>query len=170
MDRHNMMLFLQNDTSKLCPAGFEVPRRNIFDPEDDPVYVPVQQELARPLESANGTSSVNSHGSKAENTSSLTGKHEQNEANHPGTKETNSNSTGCQSADEKRLDINRAEDDAPKGNKRRAAAACSRRGCARKPRFDSIFCSDSCGVSTLETDLLRTLQYAGKLHPSILRS
>jgi hypothetical protein len=44
--------------------------------------------------------------------------------------------------------------------------ACAREHCDNRPRFDSIFCSDSCGVSTLEVDLLRSLEYASKLHPS----
>merc|ERR1712176_504309 len=34
-DRQNMLLFLQRDTAKQCPAGYETPRRNFFDPEDD---------------------------------------------------------------------------------------------------------------------------------------
>ena len=29
------------------------------------------------------------------------------------------------------------------GNKKKEAAVCARRGCAKKPRFDSLFCSDS---------------------------
>lgn len=49
-------------------------------------------------------------------------------------------------------------------------APCARDGCHRKPRFDSVFCSDSCGLNTLETDLLHSLKYAQQLHPSVLRS
>ena len=51
-----------------------------------------------------------------------------------------------------------------------ASTACARIGCARKPRFDSLFCSDSCGISSLEHDLLRTFQYASDIHPSMLRN
>lgn len=110
MDRHNMMLFLQNDTSKLHPVGFEVPRRNIFDPEEDPIDVSSEE----------GSSSMDvlELGSK----------------------------TG------KSLDV-----------------ICARVDCDKRSRFDSIFCSDSCGVSTLEKDLLHSLQFAAKLHPSVLR-
>lgn len=47
---------------------------------------------------------------------------------------------------------------------------CARDGCTKKPRFDSIFCSDSCGVSALESDLLRSVQESNDMHPSILRN
>jgi len=115
MDRHNMMLFLMNDTNKQHPAGFEVSRRNIFDPEEDPV-------ICTPANSSVGETAPN--GSKDEDTTT-----------------------------EKKV----------KDNK------CSRQGCNLKPRFDSRFCSDSCGVACLERDLLESLKYANKLHPSVLR-
>ena len=41
---------------------------------------------------------------------------------------------------------------------------CSKRGCSMKSRFDSLFCSDACGVKALEVDLLRSLQYANELY------
>jgi len=47
---------------------------------------------------------------------------------------------------------------------------CSRKGCDKKCRFDSIFCSDACGVSALEMDLLYSFQYSTDIHPSLLRS
>jgi len=47
---------------------------------------------------------------------------------------------------------------------------CAREGCSQKPRFDSIFCSDSCGVSALELDLLRSYQESSDIHPSVLRN
>ena len=109
MDRHNMMLFIQNDTSKLHPAGFEVPRRNIFDPEEDPID---DSEEGRSMDVLD----------------------------LPGSK------TG------KSSDV-----------------ICARMDCDKRSRFDSIFCSDSCGVSTLEKDLLHSLQFAANLHPSVLR-
>merc|ERR1712216_769807 len=46
---------------------------------------------------------------------------------------------------------------------------CARIGCSRPNRFDSRFCSDACGVSVLELDLLRTFQDASDIHPSVLR-
>ena len=118
MDRHNMMLFLMNDTNKQHPAGFEVARRNIFDPEEDPVCIPATTN------SSVGEAGTAQNGSKDEDTTT-----------------------------EKKV----------KDNK------CSRQGCNLKARFDSRFCSDSCGVSCLEMDVLESLKYANKLHPSVLR-
>lgn len=48
-------------------------------------------------------------------------------------------------------------------------ATCARASCHRKPRYDSIFCSDACGISTLERDLLNSLEYSEEMHPSLLR-
>lgn len=47
---------------------------------------------------------------------------------------------------------------------------CARLGCNREPRFDSRFCSDSCGVSALEMDLLYSFQESSDIHPSVLRN
>ena len=47
---------------------------------------------------------------------------------------------------------------------------CGRKGCYKKPRFDSVFCSDSCGVSALERDLLRAMYVAEEMHPSLMRA
>lgn len=49
-------------------------------------------------------------------------------------------------------------------------AVCAKRGCCKKPRFDSVFCSDSCGVLELERDLLRAMHIAGEMHPSLMRT
>jgi hypothetical protein len=46
---------------------------------------------------------------------------------------------------------------------------CMRKGCVHRRRFDSLFCSDACGVLALEMDLLRSLQDASDVHPSVLR-
>jgi len=50
-----------------------------------------------------------------------------------------------------------------------AATLCMRSRCTRYRRFDSLFCSDGCGVLALEMDLLRSLQDASDVHPSVLR-
>ena len=47
---------------------------------------------------------------------------------------------------------------------------CAWTRCWRKPRFDSIFCSDACGVASLELDLQNSFKYANDIHPSLLRS
>jgi hypothetical protein len=46
---------------------------------------------------------------------------------------------------------------------------CARKDCDRLHRFDSSFCSDACGMWTMEMDLLRSLQDASDVHPSVLR-
>lgn len=47
--------------------------------------------------------------------------------------------------------------------------ACARQGCDKARRFDSIFCSDGCGVAMSEASLLKVLQDAAEMHPSFLR-
>ena len=47
--------------------------------------------------------------------------------------------------------------------------SCAREGCIKKPRFDSIYCCDGCGVHVVQRELLRTLEYAADIHPSILK-
>ena len=126
MDRHNITLFLQQDIKKVHPAGFEKPRRNIFDPEEDP-------EKSFPDD---------------------------------GTKNPPPFLISSMLSNEDSTDNNgEVESKVVKESQ-----VCSREGCKRKPRFDSMFCSDSCGISSLESDLLQSLQYAGKLHPSVLRA
>lgn len=129
------MLFLQNDTIKEHPAGFEVTRRNIFDPEEDPVGMAKLEGNA---------SSVPDTGKQMEVALS----------SMKGIVTSNFMENNVREGLGNNKDVNTTQ-------------VCSRLGCKRKPRFDSIFCSDSCGVSTLETDLLRTLQYASKIHPSV---
>ena len=46
---------------------------------------------------------------------------------------------------------------------------CKRSGCQMAPRFDSLFCSDGCGVSTMEFDLLHSFEYTNSMHPFQLR-
>jgi len=46
---------------------------------------------------------------------------------------------------------------------------CARSECCRRRRFDSIFCSDGCGVLALEVGLMRAIQEAEDIHPSALR-
>ncbi|KAL3944175.1 MAG: hypothetical protein SGBAC_001732 [Bacillariaceae sp.] len=129
MDRHNMMLFLLQDTLREDPVGFEKHKRNIFDPADDEVSRSyLRNKLSKDKENlpAKGSENV-----------------------------TNGNETdGDQNGEE----FVGGED------------VCGRNGCKTKRRFDSLFCSDSCGVSALEKDLLRTFQYASDIHPSLLRN
>ena len=129
-DRHNMMVFLLQDTLREHPVGFETKRRNIFDPEEDETP---NDTIEPPL---------TPESTEVDNTSSF---------------------------EEPRVDTDgeNDEDDDPCNNE---PTVCSRSGCTKRPRFDSLFCSDSCGVSSLESDLLRTFQYASDIHPSLLRN
>ncbi|KAL9178939.1 hypothetical protein ACHAXT_011912 [Thalassiosira profunda] len=153
MDRHNMMLFLESDTSKPQPVGFEAPRRNIFDPEEDPVNVPLPEEPAKPAETVeNGTTTENGASPKLE-------------ASEEETTET-TGLNGSMEASLRGIEAVYAAPAAETSSKKEEV--CARPGCTRKPRFDSRFCSDPCGVSLLEKDLLHTLQYANRLHPCVL--
>ena len=110
-DRHNMLLFLERDTRRLKPVGFEKKRRNIFDPEEM------------------------QHDQLASSTSDDSAKTEEHG---------DSSSVASESL-------------------------CARRGCTMKHRFDSLFCSDACGVSALESDLRNAFHEASDIHPSVLR-
>jgi hypothetical protein len=77
-------------------------------------------------------------------------------------------------------DLDEDEDDEQDGVKERlretssnriesCSLKCQQKDCQNIPRFDSLFCSDACGVSVLQNDLLRTFNYASDMHPSILR-
>jgi len=135
-DRHNMLVFLMQDTIKNAPVGFEKKRRNMFDPEDykeaeseetDEDKFPHRKPPALPDNQEKSTLSERPHG-----------------------------------ADDKNVY------DSEKSLKKKYST-CKRKGCTAKCRFDSSFCSDACGVSSLESDLLRTFFYSSDIHPSALR-
>jgi len=127
-----MILFLQNDTNKCHPVGFENSRRNIFDPDEDRTITTVNLKV----EPTTPDDEV--------------GEDTQKEV-------------------DMLLDSDMGPDDESR-HKHTENLYCVRDGCQQKTRFDSVFCSDSCGVSSLETDLLHSLKYALVLHPSALRS
>lgn len=56
------------------------------------------------------------------------------------------------------------------GGKRDVRAVCIRKDCCNKSRFDSVFCSDGCGVACMEADLLRTFNYVSDVHPALFRN
>jgi hypothetical protein len=129
-DRHNMMVFLLQDTLREHPVGFETKRRNIFDPEEDEIPNGVPEPPPSPGSPEGDNKSI---------------------------------------ADDSRMDTD-AEMDEDDERRRKEPSICSRSDCTKRPRFDSLFCSDSCGVSALESDLVRTFQYASDIHPSLLRN
>lgn len=64
----------------------------------------------------------------------------------------------------------RSTDDHGGNGDRGIPSRCVRKDCCNMSRFDSVFCSDACGVACLEADLLRTFNYVSDVHPSLLRS
>jgi hypothetical protein len=136
-DRHNMMLFLMQETRGNGPVGYEKRRRNIFDPEDDEAPSENQTEDGEEATTKKDKDDLEEVAADA--------------------------STG-------RTPTPTSIRSSPTNGKRNGNDHCAREGCPSKPRFDSIFCSDSCGVWALELDLLHAFQYASDIHPSLLRS
>ena len=234
-DRHNMILFLERDTRKIRPVGYDVQHRNIFDPaddmkdkspqtsEDDDNDYSSEDELSNDC-SNSSRSNTNSEQSDDASTSrrsvSSTESFDQNENNKNSktdssaseqklTKKLNTkispnvildddasteilegedeinrdsdsklkhieNKTACP-ADKSADDDSASEISIPTGSGNKTSeepieSCCVRIGCDKEPRFDSLFCSDACGVSALETDLMWSLEYADTMHPSLLRS
>ena len=124
-ERHNMMLFLLQDTLKDVPVGFEKRRRNIFDPAEDDGASDDGDACSI---SVDGVSTTNAGSNE------------------------NSDSQGGG------------------GGKRDVRTVCIRKDCCNKSRFDSVFCSDGCGVACLEADLLRTFNYVSDVHPALFRN
>jgi len=125
-ERHNMMLFLLQDTLKDVPVGFEKRPRNIFDPAEDDA---ASEDGDACSISVDGVSTL-----------------------HAGTNENSDNQGGGG------------------GGKRNVRPVCIRKDCYNKSRFDSVFCSDGCGVACLEADLLRTFNYVSDVHPALFRN
>jgi hypothetical protein len=137
-----MLIFLLQDTIRQAPVGFESNRKNIFDPEEE------DNEIDGPDSDDNGeSSSIDGLSTKA---------------------------------DESNIDVEKASFDSAQdmiesnANKEEEGpstepSVCCRGGCTKRPRFDSAFCSDACGVSAVESDLLRTFYYSSDIHPSALR-
>ena len=84
-----------------------------------------------------------------------------------------SNGTEQEGRSVKEEEANFSPDDLPSDSTKIANMTthqCAREDCRRKPRFDSLFCSDACGVSALELDLLRSFEESSDIHPSVLRN
>lgn len=136
-----MMLFLLQDTLRECPIGFEKRRRNIFDPEEDEVPTEVMEPSAAEESGSQHSTAESSH---RDNRDILV---------------TESESIQGEPDDSENL-----------SHLSRKSSVCARKDCCNKPRFDSVFCSDACGVACLESDLLRTFHHTSDIHPSLLRS
>lgn len=135
-----MLLFLLDDVQRKHPVGYETRRLNIFDPAED-------EALLIGKDSSEDT--ANAASSNVPALSNIQSNDDTNETSNGTT-----NGTPPLSGGEK-------EEQKP--------TICARKECTRKPRFDSLFCSDSCGVSAMESDLLRTFLYSSDMHPSVFR-
>jgi hypothetical protein len=154
-----MMLFLLQDTIREYPVGFKSRRRNIFDPEEDDM----------PMDGAIMDAESSSPPPVITAEASATGTADEVEKELTTMEAAAAAAAAAEQVDgggEGDMDAEDEEDE----RRRKEPTICSRTGCTKKPRFDSLFCSDSCGVSALESDLLRTFQYASDIHPSLLRN
>jgi hypothetical protein len=166
-DRHNMMIFLMQDTMLPTPVGFEKERLNIFDPEED------DEEFEEQGDSDNadddddddvgGDKDIDTEIKCEAGEDCEIRKAESSPSHTSDNDDTDSSiaSSYTETFDEKLESDQQAT---------RGPTVCCRKGCTNKPRFDSVFCSDACGVSVVETDILQTLYYVNDIHPSVLRS
>lgn len=136
-----MMLFLLQDTLKEYPSGFEKARRNIFDPEEDEVPTGVLEPSAAQADGSHHATSENNHDDYLD-----------------------------VSVAEVESSQGEGEDDETISGAKPGSNVCAKKDCCNRPRFDSMFCSDACGVASLESDLLRTFHYTSDIHPSLLRT
>lgn len=170
-----MILFLERDTSKPQPAGFEGFRRNIFDPEDDVI-------VASPSPDTNAANKSPLNGKNRDKTQSTTATvvspviqvSASNKEDYKTTSAMEFDAFVSKNGKKSQLKKHASKKNESKSQYNETSikgkSLCARRGCKKHPRFDSIFCSDACGVSALEFDLLRSLQYASEAHPSVLRA
>lgn len=205
-DRHNMTLFLEWDTAREYPVGFENPCLNFFDPaEDDQKEQQFNfdcEDDEEEEEEMNGTVAGKSLAATAAVATTPSMEEEEEKNNNEQSNNTLSpTATGVSTAsntinehanthtnkttlyhgninditnDESRggriiARSARTFQNSPKRKNKKLHLHCIRSGCKKKPRFDSSFCSDACGVLTMEEDLLCSLQYAGEMHPYQLR-
>jgi hypothetical protein len=138
-DRHNMMNFLVRDTRREVPVGYEKQPKNYIDPEVSFGSSPAAHPARGTVPGGDSDEAIPDDGSIEERSFS------------------SASSTHGES---------------PEGQDQRSVSVhtrCARKGCTKRPRFDSLFCSDGCGILAMEMDLLLSFQDAGELHPSVLR-
>ena len=159
-----MILFLQRDSKQRYPTGFEKPQLNFFDPEEDHVRLACLKDEESKVDLHNLEMEEDSVSSQSESSSASNG-----EASPNNGREMEMPVSIPSPNENFQTVLGRAKAIATKP-KKKAAKYCIRPSCKRKPRFDSAFCSDACGVSVMETDLLRSLSFANNMHPYNLRS
>ena len=194
-----MTLFLQNDTMQKYPAGFEKARLNFFDPAEDiqRSYEKLERQEEEENETKDEYSDEFQSEKKRRR---LKRKHDldsttqlfeevlcsdrkskdlrddSDESDNDNDDESSHCSRiGASNSSSPSLEIE-AESDSNEnsvclaGGKGLQCAICIRPNCKKPSRFDSSFCSDACGVATVELDLLRTFEYSTEMHPYILRN
>ena len=192
-----MILFLQNDINKKRPVGYEVERSNFFDPLEDPDIE--QEGKNEPNDDTSGSSSESNeendnessdasstgssspincssdrestegHTSSVRYDSSTVGGSESLAADAQDAGGNTTMSAHESSEETSEIDSSDEEENDAGAVKKASPLQCARPLCRRKSRHDSIFCSDACGVTVLELDLLHSLQYSEDMHPSQLR-
>mmetsp|Transcript_1548 Transcript_1548/g.2480 ORF Transcript_1548/g.2480 Transcript_1548/m.2480 type:complete len:1222 (-) Transcript_1548:234-3899(-) len=188
MDRHNIKLFLHMDTMKQRPAGYENERRNFFDTadydseeEDDSEHnAKKEPETSRYADEKMMHDSSNDHiqyESSCDDEAMHIGVEDQAVSAVPSFRGIQPDPSYAKVVAKRQasrrgsqenpvvLDLTAADE-----QEEQPTNCCARPSCTKKPRFDSVYCSDGCGVSTLEKHLLRSLEYAEDVHPSLLRT
>ena len=198
VDRHNIKLFLHMDTMKQRPAGYEMERRNFFDTADyDSEEEDGNDENNNYSErgSNKDKEALKNAGEKMmyDNTSEEYLQYDRNgdddeamqmvvdgqavgvvaisrgiQADPSYAKAVARRQAGKDGSQENPVVLDLTKVDAQE--EQPSTYSCARPSCMKKPRFDSVYCSDGCGVSTLEKHLLRSLEYAEDVHPSLLRT
>ena len=200
-DRHNMTLFLHNDTMQKYPAGFEKPRLNFFDPaediqrdyeklerEEEEVENKVDEESVHSKSENNGKRYKRNHDLDMSSDSSEEDelhvnkisdlRDDSDDSDENDYKELSKRSRvetstlSCSPELENEMDVDPNGRDLLLTGKRKdpQCPICIRPNCNKPSRFDSSFCSDACGVATVEVDLLRSFEYSTEMHPYILRN
>lgn len=165
MDINNMILFLRRDTAKKIPVGFESPHLNFFDPEHDDTPIGSSADVLEDRE--RGT------GSLAENDPLIERNDDVISDKSVVSKEGEGGAVGMDVSKEgtgiDERNSSASEDDSENVHKRTNSGTCTRQDCYRKCRFDSMFCSDGCGIALVEMDLLKSFELAATLHPTAVR-
>jgi len=158
MDLHNMILFLQNDLARSTPIGFENPHYNYFDPADDEYR---HDQYGKGKKQA----SIWEEGSELK----------ERNPQDTGIDDDSKDEMSDQSADKSSFhgkDIQQTNNKNKSyfvSSHRNKDISCLRSDCHRKARFDSVYCSDGCGVHVAESDLLDSFKFAINMHPHLLR-
>jgi hypothetical protein len=159
-DRHNMLLFLMRDTQREVPVGYENYGRNLFDPDEPGMEV--EDEKIEVLEDSTTTTTttMSNNSNDDDGVKDMT---------TPGRIAAAASSAVRKAKTSSVLTAEKSNEDVDEDDDAESVTCC-RPNCTRKRRFDSVFCCDACGISVLETDLLRSFHDSSNLHPSVLRS